>query len=116
MLISWLQAMRTPWFMKTFFQKLRRPSRAQEISPMLYLRDRIVRPSPTSIVPSELAAQGPSTVKSFPTEAQDCRKRHDHHRIFSFLHTAIVLSTGNAYRSSLVELFEDANNLVRSDS
>ena len=87
MLISRLQAIRTPWFMKTFFPKFNRASRAQEISTILCLRDRIVMPSPTSIFPSELVAQGPSTDKSLPTAAHWRLKRHDHHRILSNRHT-----------------------------
>src|ERR1700687_1436983 len=87
MLISRLQAMRTPWVRKTLFPKVRRPPRAHVISTILNLRDRIVRPLPTSITPSEPAAHGPSTDKPFPAEAQCCRNRHDHHRILSFFHT-----------------------------
>src|SRR6266542_6677284 len=80
--------MRTPWFRKTLFPKLKRPPRAQEISTILNLRDRIVSPSPTFIVPSALAAHGPSTDRLLPATVQCRRKRHDHQRIFSPFHTA----------------------------
>src|SRR6266567_932729 len=84
--------MRTPWFRKTLFPKLKCPPRAQEISTILNLRDRIVSPSLTSIVPSELATHGPSTDKLLPAAVHCRRKRHDHHRIFSLFHTAPAIS------------------------
>src|SRR5262245_16085584 len=83
---SVVHAIRTPWFRNTFFPRVRLAPRAQEISTILNLRDRIVRPSPTVMLPAEEIAQGPSTDNLSPTDAQ-CRPNcRDHLRILNRFH------------------------------
>src|SRR6185436_8262812 len=85
--------MRTPWFRNTLLPKLRLAPAAQEISTMLCARDRIVSPSPTVIMPSELSSHGPSTARRAPADRQCFRKRQLHHRILIVLHTLNSVSS-----------------------
>src|SRR5262249_2147977 len=86
MVTSLVHAMRTPWLRNTFFPKVSLAPRAQEISTILNLRDRIVRPSPTAMLPAEVTAQGPSTDNFSPIDEQCRRNCRDHLRIFKRFH------------------------------
>src|SRR5262249_664637 len=97
MVTSVVHAMRTPWFKNTFFPKVSLAPRAHEISTILNLRDRIVRPSPTVMLPAEGPAQGPSTDNLSPTDAQ-CRPNfRDHWRILNRFHAFTDKLSGASY-------------------